>query len=50
MVVALRYIFFRDFEALLVLVIPNIRPGLKLEASSHLRIVSFKPKRDDFLR
>ena len=39
-----------DFEAVLVLVIPNIRPGLKpleLEISSHLRIPSFRSERDD---
>ena len=34
------------FEAVLVLLIVNIRPGLKLEASGRLRIVSFKPERD----
>ena len=39
-----------DFEAVLVLVIPNIRPGLKpleLEISDHLRIPSFRSERDD---
>ena len=39
--------FSRDFEAVLVLLFLNLRPGLKLEASGRLRIVSFKPERDD---